>query len=65
MTEKSLVRLVQSFKIKSNQYESKIKISALIRKTYEVALGLIDGTSMKKVLAFGVHNTMKEIIAEA
>ncbi|XP_077560639.1 uncharacterized protein LOC144175440 [Haemaphysalis longicornis] len=73
MREDSLLRLTQSFALSHIAYVAsfhnwkaaeKLKIDAMIRRTYKTALGLYAHTNTDRMLALGVHNTTDEI-AEA
>lgn len=70
MREDSLLRLAQSFAISHVAYvaafhnwktNEKLKIDAMIRKTYKTALGLYAHTNTERMLALGIHNTLEEI----
>nr|XP_037275992.1 uncharacterized protein LOC119168701 [Rhipicephalus microplus] len=71
--EDSLLRLTQSFAVRHISYVAsfhnwkaakKVKIDAMTRKACKTARGLYPHTNTERMLALGVHNTLKEI-AEA
>lgn len=70
MKERDTIRLVQAFVISRIMYgtaflnlsRSEIeKLEVLIRKAYKTALGLPNSTPTAKLMALGVHNTLKEM----